>query len=91
MIESKRDRIESAKRTAGEKFARVAAREAEFWREKEKRDQAVAAKTARLRALRLAKEAEDRETRAREAALKRAAADANRAAARKPRKAAAGH
>jgi hypothetical protein len=86
MIEEKRNKIENAKRTAGEKFARMAAREADFWREKEKQDQVQVAKGARLRALRLAKEAEDRETRAKEDALKRAAAEANRAA-RKPRKA----
>jgi hypothetical protein len=85
MIESRRHQIESAKRTASEKFARTAAREADFWREKTKRDQAEIAKIARLKALRLAKEAEDREIRIKENELKSAAAAADRGA-RKPRK-----
>ncbi|MGH7073839.1 MAG: hypothetical protein ACREFD_06510 [Stellaceae bacterium] len=85
MIESKRTKIESAKRTASEKFARNLERDADFWREKEKRDQAVVAKTARLRALRLAKEAEDRDTRAKEDAARHTAVTA-RATGRKSRK-----
>ncbi|HEX4113798.1 MAG TPA: hypothetical protein VH020_14795 [Stellaceae bacterium] len=64
MLESKRNKAESARRNASDKFARLAEREAEFWREKEKRLSADAAKTARLRALRLGKEAADRETQA---------------------------
>jgi hypothetical protein len=67
MLESKRNKAENAQRSASEKFARLAQREAEFWREKEKRLTADTAKTDRLRALRLAKEAADRETRAKEA------------------------
>jgi hypothetical protein len=90
MIESKRHQIESAKRTASEKFARNAAREADFWREKEKRDQIEIAKIARLKALRLAKEAEDRDTRAKADEEKRAAAEAARARRRKTKKIAAG-
>lgn len=76
MLQSKRDKFASATQHANEKFAKAAAREAEFLREKEKLFQADAAKTARLRALRLAKEAADREAQAREVEEKRAAAAA---------------
>jgi hypothetical protein len=76
MLQSKRDKFASATQHANEKFAKAAAREAEFLREKEKLFQADAAKTARLKALRLAKEAADREALAREIEEKRAAAAA---------------
>jgi hypothetical protein len=78
MLESKRNKAESARRNAGEKFARLAQSEAEFWREKERRLSADAVKTDRLRGLRLAKEAAEREVRAKEAQ--------DKLAARKPRK-----
>ncbi len=86
MLQSKRDKFASATQHANEKFAKAAAREAEFLREKEKLFQADAAKTARLRALRLAKEAADREALAKETEEKRAAAAAARLGrrARKP-------
>lgn len=76
MLQSKRDKVASATQHANEKFAKAAAREAEFLREKEKLFQADAAKTARLRALRLAKEAADREVLEKAAEEKRAAAAA---------------
>lgn len=82
MLESKREKIESAMRKANDRFARAAEREAEFQKERQKHLDADAAKTARLRALRLAKEAEDREIQAKEAAEKRAAAEAKRANSR---------
>ncbi len=78
MLQSKRDKVATATRHANEKFAKAAAREAEFLRERERLLQVDAAKTARLRALRLAKEAADRETLAKEAEEKRAAAVAAR-------------
>ena len=73
MLQSKRDKFAAATQHANEKFAKAAAREAEFLREKEKLFQADAAKTARLRALRLAKEEADRAAQAKEAEEKRAA------------------
>jgi len=76
MLQSKRDKFASATQQANEKFTKAAAREAEFLREKEKLFQADAAKTARLRALRLAKEAADREALAKETEEKRAEAAA---------------
>jgi hypothetical protein len=82
MLESKREKLLSATRNANERLARNAARDAEFLREREKRFQADAVKTARLRGLRLAKEAADRETLAREADEKRAAAATARLAHR---------
>jgi hypothetical protein len=71
MLESKRDKIEKATQTAKDKFARAVEREADFRRERQKLRDADAAKTARLRALRFAKEAADKETQAREAVEKR--------------------
>lgn len=79
MLESKRAKMESATRTANEKFARAAEREAEFRRERQKRLAADDAKTAKLRALRLAKEAADREEHARAEAEKKTAAETARA------------
>jgi hypothetical protein len=76
MLQSKLDKFASAPQQPNEKFTKAAAREAEFLREKEKLFQADAAKTARLRALRLAKEAADREALAKETEEKRAAAAA---------------
>ncbi|HEY5207903.1 MAG TPA: hypothetical protein VIJ42_00500 [Stellaceae bacterium] len=80
MLESKRNKAENARRTASEKFARLAASEAEFWREKEKRLSADATKTERLKALRLAKETADREAKAKEPPVVKLAA--RRAAAK---------
>ncbi len=74
MLQSKRDKFAAATQHANEKFAKAAARDAEFLREREKLLQADAAKTARLKALRLAKEAADREALAKEIEEKRAAA-----------------
>jgi hypothetical protein len=68
MLEDKRTKSEAARRNAADKFALAAQREDEFRREKEKRLQVDAAKTARLRALRLAKEEADSKARAEEAA-----------------------
>ena len=68
MLASKREKILNATRNAADKFAKAAQRDAEFVRERDRLQQLDAAKTARLRALRLAKEAADRETQAREAA-----------------------
>jgi hypothetical protein len=68
MLQDKRTKSEAARRNAADKFALAAQREDEFRRDKEKRLQVDAAKTARLRALRLAKEEEDRKVRAEEAA-----------------------
>ncbi len=59
-------RAEEARRRAQEHFSKAQERESAFVREREKAEAAQAAKTARLRALRLAKEEEDR----RNAALK---------------------
>jgi hypothetical protein len=70
MLESKRDKIEKATQTAKDKFARAIEREADFRRERKKSLDADGVKTARLRALRLAKEAADREAQAKAAAEK---------------------
>jgi hypothetical protein len=78
MLQSKREKFASAAQHANEKFTKAAAREAEFLREKQKQFEADAAKTARLRALRLAKEGADREALAKEIEEKRAAAAAAR-------------
>ncbi len=79
MLESKRAKMESAARNANDKFARAEAREAEFRNDRQKRLDADAVKTAKLRALRMAKETADREVQEREAAEKRAAVEAKRA------------
>ncbi len=70
MLESKRDKIVRATQSANEKFTRVNEREAEFRRERKKQQDADAAKTTRLRALRLAKEAAEKEAQAKAAAEK---------------------
>jgi hypothetical protein len=70
MREAERAKIERATQSANERFARANEREAEFHRERQKQRDADAAKTARLRALRLAKEAAEKEARAKAAAEK---------------------
>jgi hypothetical protein len=80
MLESKRDKLQRATNTASERFARANEREAEFRRLRQKALDADAAKTARLRALRLAKEAADNEIKAREESERRAAVEARRGA-----------
>jgi len=64
MLLSKRDKIQAATQNANDKFAKLAKREEEFQRERVRLRDLDAAKTARLKALRLAKEAADREIRA---------------------------
>jgi len=77
---SSRDaRSEEARRKAQEKFAKVQQREAETLKEKQQVFAAIAAKTARLRALRLAKERTDKEA-AERAAAGRTGPSARRAA-----------
>ena len=70
MLESKRDKIVRATQSANDKFTRMNEREAEFRRERKKQLDADAAKTTRLRALRLAKEAAEKEAQAKAAAEK---------------------
>jgi hypothetical protein len=70
MLVSKREKIEKATQSANDKFARASEREAEFRRERQKQLDADSVKTTRLRALRLAKEAADREVEAKAAAEK---------------------
>jgi hypothetical protein len=72
-------RAEEARRKAQEQFAKVKQRDAEALKEREKIQAADAAKTARLRALRLAKEAAD------EAAAAQAAAAAKPVVVRRKR------
>jgi hypothetical protein len=67
-------RRDEARRRAEEKLSKTKQRESEAVRQKEQAATAVANKTARLRALRLAKEAADKETAARAAAEKAAKA-----------------
>ncbi|MGH6980379.1 MAG: hypothetical protein ACREFC_04160 [Stellaceae bacterium] len=86
MLVSKRDKILTATQNANDKFAKAAKREEEFQRERGRLQQLDAAKTARLKALRLAKEAADRETQERESGEKKVADVAARLA-RRPRKA----
>jgi hypothetical protein len=64
MLASKRATIKLATQTANEKFTRADEREAAFRRERQKQRDDDAAKTVRLRALRLAKEAAEKEARA---------------------------
>jgi chromosome segregation ATPase len=52
---------EEARRKAQAQFAKTKKDEADIWREREKLHQADAEKTTRLKALRLAKEAADKE------------------------------
>ena len=58
---SNRTRSEEARLKAHEKFAKAEKREKEAVRERDKAFAAAVSKTARLRALRLAKEAADKE------------------------------
>ena len=81
MLELKREKIEKATRSANDKFARAEAREADFRMERQKRLDADAVKTVKLRALRMAKEATEREARAKVLAEKQAAIEAKRTAA----------
>ncbi len=60
MLNSRRLRDEEARRKAQEHFDKVKHHDAEIVKEREKLQQADAEKTARLRALRLAKEAADK-------------------------------
>jgi hypothetical protein len=64
MLASKRANIERATSSANDKFARANERDAEFRRERQKQRDLDDAKTARLRALRLEKEAAEKEARA---------------------------
>jgi hypothetical protein len=82
MLDSKRERMEKAMRNAGDRFARAAEREAQFRQERQKRLDADASKTAKLRTLRLAKEAVDKEVQEKAAADKRAAVAASKKVAR---------
>ena len=59
---SNRIRTEEARRRAQEKSAKAEKREKYLLKEKNKAIAAMASKTARLRSLRLAKEASDKET-----------------------------
>jgi hypothetical protein len=69
VVMSTRDaRSEEARRRAQEKFAKVQQRDAETLKEKQQAFAAIAAKSARLRALRLAKERADKEAAERGAA-----------------------
>ncbi len=70
MMKSERSRTEDARRRAQEQFAKTKQRNADTLKDRERVRQATAAKTARLRALRLAKEAADKEALARDAAEK---------------------
>ena len=72
MMKSREIRDEAARRKAQDQFAKVKQRDAEALKDREKVQAAEAAKTAQLRALRLAKEASDREAAAKAAAEKAA-------------------
>lgn len=60
MAETGSSRADQARRKAQEKFAPASQREASARRDRDKAAAAAVAKTERLKALRLAKEAEDR-------------------------------
>jgi hypothetical protein len=83
MLKSREVRDEAARRKAQDQFAKVKQRDAEALKDREKVQAAEAAKTARLRALRLAKEAIDKEAADKEASEKAAAAAAKPPARRK--------
>ena len=70
---SNRMRTEEARHRAQEKFSKAEKREKDLLKEKNKAIANVASKTARLRALRLAKEASDKEAADKEEAEKLAA------------------
>lgn len=80
MLESDRERRERTSQRANEKFARALEREEGFLRERQKERDADAAKIARLRALRLAKEASVREIKKQQEVAERTAVEARRAA-----------
>jgi hypothetical protein len=63
MLESQRERLERITQRANEKFAKADEWKAEFRHIRQNERDADTAETARLRALRLAKEASDGETR----------------------------
>lgn len=90
MLESRRDKPEGSHHKSQDRLAKAAARQAEVQRDKEKSFQADAAKTARLRALRLAKEAADKELLAKETTEKALAAAQSKRVGTKARKPAAG-
>ena len=90
MLESRRAKQEGAHQKAQDRLAKAAARHAEVLRENEKRLQADAIKTARLRALRLAKEAADRELLAKAAAEKSHASAQSRRVGTRTRRLAGG-
>jgi hypothetical protein len=73
MLGSKRDQQEGARQKAFDRFAKAAERESDFRKEKDRIFNADAAKTAKLRALRMAKEAVDQELAAKAAAEKASA------------------
>jgi hypothetical protein len=89
MMKSREVRDEAARRKAQDQFAKVKQRDADALKDREKVQAAEAAKTARLRALRLAKEAIDKDTAEKEAAEKAAAAAAKPTAVRRKRASAA--
>jgi len=64
----------TARSKADEKFAKAVQQDKKAAKEREKADQVIRDKTARLRALRLAKEASDREAAELKKATKKAAA-----------------
>jgi uncharacterized protein (DUF885 family) len=70
MLDSRREKLESGARKANDKFTRAAERESEFLRDRQKNRDAEDAKASRLRTLRLAKEAADKETEALQGAEK---------------------
>jgi hypothetical protein len=73
MAETGGSRADMARRKAQEQFAAVKRRDAEARRDRDKVSAAAVSKTERLRALRLAKEAADREAAAAEPPVKKAA------------------
>lgn len=74
MLNSRRSRDEEARRKAQEHFDKIKRRDAEAVKERERLQQADAEKTDRLRALRLAKEAAEKEALAFKAAQPKPAA-----------------
>lgn len=70
MLNANREKLAFATRKASDKFGRAAEREAEFLKDRQKTRDAEAAKTSRLRELRMAKEAADKEAAANRTAEK---------------------
>jgi hypothetical protein len=89
-LESRRAKQEGTHQKSQDRLAKAAARQAEVLREKEKSVQADAVKTARLRGLRLAKEAADKELLAKEAAEKVLSSAQSKRTGSKTRKLASG-